>query len=136
VQAAFTIFEVQPLQKPEAKQDSSDFIFFLSHRGPDTKEALVRPLSFMLTKLGLSHFFDQNDAAMQLGRNNVDQISRAAWTSLIMLSDDFAKSKGRLRELNTFLLRLRNTSSCSSTSSSQVALIPVYYDPSLLWSPL
>ena len=32
---------------------------FVSHRGPDTKEQLVRPLHHVLEQLGVPAFFDQ-----------------------------------------------------------------------------
>lgn len=39
--------------------DIQPLTIFLSHRGPDTKEQMVRPLHFVLERLGVSAFFDQ-----------------------------------------------------------------------------
>jgi len=74
----FSVNDVQPFPRPNPDHESTECIFFLSHRGADTKDALVRPLSFILGKLGLHHLFDQSDDAMKLGKENASQMAHAA----------------------------------------------------------
>jgi hypothetical protein len=105
--------QLHELKKKEFESDDHDhdhdeIVFFLSHRGPDTKEILVRPLSYILSELGIPHFFDQSDDSMKLALTNSEQMARAAWhcrMGVVILSPHFADSKWCLRELNTFLLR-------------------------------
>jgi hypothetical protein len=82
-----------------------------------------------MQQLGLPHFFDQNDNAMQLGKVNSEQMTQAAWTcrvGVVVLSDKFSDSKWCLRELNTFLLRRHQE------PQSQFLLLPIYYNSHLL----
>jgi len=136
--------DVKPFARPSSTVSQTDFVFFLSHRGPDTKEALVRPLSFILKEMNVPHFFDQNDEAMQLGKVNSNQMAEAAWAArvgVVVLSDRFAESKWCLRELNTFLLRCHSTAAPESSAedakqaaseSSASLLVPVYYADHLM----
>jgi hypothetical protein len=131
VLAKFDVKDVQPFPRPTSSPsaDSKECIFFLSHRGPDTKEALVRPLSFILDKLGVPHFFDQSDDAMKLGKMNYEQMAEATWScrvGVVVLSDAFCKSSWCLKELNTFLLRRHQE------PPSKFILLPIYYNPYLL----
>jgi len=124
----FSVNDVQPFPRPTPDHESKEYIFFLSHRGLDTKDALVRPLSFILGKLGLHHFFDQSDHSMKLGKENASQMAHAAWSchvGVVIISDNFEHSKWCLRELNTFLLRRHQE------PPAQFLLLPVYHKPNL-----
>ncbi len=147
VKGGFQPDEVQPFARPASASSAasnnntpaSQFVFFLSHRGPDTKQDLVKPLSFILKELGVPHFFDQNDEAMQLGKINSEQMAEAAWSSrvgVVVLSDRFAESTWCLRELNTFLVRRQlsaRANKADRTRAGEAALlIPVYYAEHLM----
>lgn len=142
INGTFEISDVQPFPAPPGQElkdgvsDHAEIVFFLSHRGPDTKEILVRPLSFILRQLGIPHFFDQSDDSMKLGKTNGDQMASAAWhcrVGVVILSAHFADSKWCLRELNTFLhrrqLKLQEQKDASNPQAD--VLLPVHFGETL-----
>jgi NB-ARC domain/TIR domain len=83
---------------------------YLVHRGPDTKEELVRPLTYLLKCLGVKCFADTSteDYSMPLGRNNEESMRRgltACTFALVILSETFCDSVHCVSETNTLLLR-------------------------------
>jgi hypothetical protein len=76
----------------------------------------------MLKQLNIPHFFDSK---MEIGQDSVAQMAAACLAcrvGLVILSDNFINSRWCLKELNTFLLRHRQSSlersACSSSGSS------------------
>jgi len=128
IDGKFSEAETAPFRRPAAPGGPPDeWVFFLSHRGPDTKESLVRPLSYILTQLKIPNFFDQSDESMRPGRPADEQMASAAWNchvGVAILSNRFADSMWCLKELNTFLLR-------NHLERPKAVLFPVYFAPQL-----
>ena len=84
-------------------------VFFLSHRGPDTKERLVRPVHFILHKLGVDHFFDQDPReGIRLMEDNGREMAEALYGAqvvVLFLSEGFSDSKWCVMEANAALRR-------------------------------
>ena len=83
---------------------------FLSHRGPDTKEIIVRPTDWFLSKiLGINSFFDDNSETGMIPSG--DQLKTLLENAhlcnfaLVVLSPGFRESKYCVKELNTLLHR-------------------------------
>lgn len=126
---------------PQSELDTAaHFAYFLSHRGPDTKLAVVGAVSFILRQLGVEHFFDKhsldeskyNDRQMALAAHKADM-------GVLFFSPKFRDSDWTVKEANTFLHRQReakrramspSSSSSSSSSSSWLGglVYPVYWD--------
>jgi len=129
VMGSFHASHVLPFDKPN-EPPAERHVFFLSHRGPDTKKDLVRPLSYILSQLRVPHFFDQSDESMRLGLDSVFQMQQAAWychVGVVIFSAGFRDSEWCLKELNTFLKRQR-----SLPKGAPPILLPVYENELLM----
>lgn len=116
-------FDVSQYPRPAGLSEEK-FVFFLSHRGPDTKNSLVAPLSWILHKLNIAHFFDRE---MEVGKESVPQMAHAACAcrvGVVIISHHFIESEWCLRELNTFLARRH-------AHPLEFDLFPVFYDSDL-----
>jgi hypothetical protein len=60
-----------------------DLKLFLSHRGHDSKEQLVRALHYILKRLGVSAFFDQKD--IRAAHNSIEEMANAISEAAIAL---------------------------------------------------
>lgn len=80
---------------------------FLCHRGPDSKEEIVRPTAWFLRNvLGVDTFIDEDTVVV--GQNVEDTLIAAAYSSthaVVILSPTFRQSKWCVKELNTLLKR-------------------------------
>lgn len=106
----------------------TEYKFFISHRGSDTKNALARPLHYILKGLGyryvlrkrlfkplmalsftfFSSFFDQR--SIETGKPNEEEIARGLHVcqyGVVIISDNFLESKWCRRELKTLYDRLK-----------------------------
>lgn len=86
--------------------------FFLSHRGPDTKDRLAKPLAYILEKLGVPVFLDAN--GMNVGSENYTDIAKnlhSCQFGVVILSDSFLDSPWCRKELKT-LYRLHTMKKC------------------------
>ena len=88
---------------------------FLSHRGPDTKETIVRPTDWFLSKiLRVDSFFDANPETGMIPSGDqaktLLQNAHLCNFALVVLSPHFRESKYCVMELNTLMHRwdLRN----------------------------
>ena len=110
---------------------------FLSHRGPDTKERLVRPMSLMLSEGKVPHFFDQSKehaSGLPPGQENFKGIQYAVWNCMLgvaFLSQLFHKSSWCVWELNTLLHRWQHERNQQNPKKG-FQLLLVYDDASLL----
>jgi hypothetical protein len=90
----------------EVAHGGEKFIF-LSHRGPDTKEEIVRPTNWFLSnKLHVKTFFDVS--TMAAGDDKTRSLIEPAHQcthALVLLSPHFRLSKYCIKELNTFMVR-------------------------------
>lgn len=82
-------------------------LLFVSHRGPDTKDAIARPTQWFVSKcLKIPTFFD--DESLQAGDPKMPQLVDAAYKcthALVLLSRTFIQSRYCVQELNTFMAR-------------------------------
>ena len=99
-------------------------LVFLSHRGLDTKETIVRPTDWFLTKiLGVRSFFDDNpESGLVPGDDQMKSLLENAHLcniAVVVLSPSFLESECCVMELNTLMRRwdLRN-----------VTLLPALWD--------
>jgi len=112
--------KIQPFSVP-VNRGNEKFDFFLSHRGPDTKKTLVKPLSQLLNALGVSCFFDRE---IEVGMLNEAAVAQGLFNSrfgLVFLSPNFFDSKWCLKELLTLHQRMKY-------DAAFAGIIPVFYD--------
>jgi hypothetical protein len=88
-------------------------LVFLSHRGPETKEGIVRPTNwFLREKMDVRTFFDES--SMVPGHEKMLSLTQAAHScshALVLLTPDFRTSEYCVMELNTFMMR-RDRGTC------------------------
>jgi hypothetical protein len=99
---------------------------YIIHRGPDTKEAIVKPLASALNKLGVSTFNDTSPASMLPGDDNFVIMQHGlsgCRFAAVLLSETFLHSEHCVKEVNTMLKR--------EQEESKRLLIPFYYGISL-----
>jgi hypothetical protein len=108
---------------PELAPPRQGFLIFLSHRGPDTKEKLARPLWWILEKLGIHSFFDQSFDGIPVGEDNKEMMSGAAYgcrVGVMIFSPHFTDSEWCVWEANTFLHR-------HDEKKDIVRVVPVFF---------
>lgn len=113
-------YQVIPIEDIETPVD-----IYLLHRGPDTKEHVIKVLCFALDTLGVRCFSDTSDTeySMPLGAENTASMQKGlsgCLFALLVLSDNFESSKHCIKEENTILLR--------EEIERREILIPVYYN--------
>mmetsp|Transcript_22252 Transcript_22252/g.40441 ORF Transcript_22252/g.40441 Transcript_22252/m.40441 type:complete len:385 (+) Transcript_22252:121-1275(+) len=99
---------------------------YIIHRGPDTKEAIVKPLASALNKLGVSTFSDTSPASMLPGDDNFVSMQHGlsgCRFAAVLLSETFLHSEHCVKEVNTMLKR--------EQEEKKRLLIPFYYGISL-----
>ena len=96
---------------------------FLSHRGPEIKDKLVRPLAYLLKQIGLRIFFDQDSKdGIQGGQINSEEMRHALWGSkcvVLFLTPKFCESKWCVKEANTAI-------ALQQTKQPERVVLPVY----------
>ena len=104
---SFVPEECEAFKRPAGPEKTT--ALFLSHRGPDTKEQLVRALHFILDEQKVAHFFDQDAVhGITLGENNADEMARGLFgcrLALVFFSKRFHESRWCVKEVNTILQR-------------------------------
>jgi len=138
IRGQFSLEAVAPFTSSDFKCEAlsqEECVFFISHRGPDTKDTVAAPLSWMLKQLHVPHFFDKR---MEEGKGSVAQMSQACLfcrVGLVIVSDNFINSSWCLKELNTFTLRHRLSSQQPPSPGSEFHLYPAFYNHRLLKDP-
>jgi hypothetical protein len=88
--------KVRPLAV-EKKAPPEELVFFLSHRGPDAKDQLVRPLAHILKHFRVRVFFDQDpEDGIRHMKPNHREIARGLYAcrvGVVFVSDGFLASK-------------------------------------------
>jgi hypothetical protein len=116
---------------PPPKGDRRSLVFFLSHRGPDTKERLVRPVHWLLQRLGVPHFFDQDPReGIRLMKRNDEEMSSALYGAqvvVLFLSSGFCESKWCVWEANAALRR--------ELEEGREVVLPVYDSQQVFMHP-
>jgi hypothetical protein len=117
---------------PQLQAQAPTPVFFFSHRGPDTKDLLIRPISHMLLMMKVGHFFDQDEQALglQTGLRNDEQMAWHAWhcpVGVVIFSKSYCNSRWCLKELNTFLVRMAMAKDLQD-EEKRFVLFPVFYE--------
>ncbi len=94
----------------EGKEPWKNLAFFFSHRGPDAKEQIVRPVKDILDEVKVPFFFDQspNENGIAYMRDNEEEIGRGlhrCHVGVVFVSEGFLESSYCGRELHTLLQR-------------------------------
>ncbi len=114
---------------PRDDDPDSEVVLFCSHRGPDSKDQLVRPLSYFLKRYDVRHFFDQSSDHDGCRRavDNTHEISRGlarCHMAVVFISDNFLESVYCCREFLTILHR--------EQVEDRSIVFPVYLNPALM----
>jgi tetratricopeptide (TPR) repeat protein len=101
---------------------------YLVHRGPDSKDEIVRPLAYVLKCLGVKCFADTSteEYSMPLGQNNEISMRRglsACQYGVVILSETFCDSIHCVSETNTLLYREQR--------EKRSIIIPAFYTSSI-----